>query len=56
MEMFSSDDSDPCELFFHEYEEVDGRQIPRRIQVRHGDFYEVNYQVKKISFGKSVEK
>jgi S1-C subfamily serine protease len=28
---------DPCEVYFSEYRTVDGRQLPHRIEVRHGD-------------------
>ncbi len=37
LEMFPEEDTDPCELYFGEYHEVDGRQLPGRIEVRHGD-------------------
>jgi serine protease Do len=37
MEMFPDDDSDPCELYFADYREIDGRLWPGRIEVRYGD-------------------
>jgi serine protease Do len=37
MEMYLDDDSDPCELYFSDYREVQGRILPHRIEVRHGD-------------------
>lgn len=30
-------DEDPCELYFSDYEKVDGRSLPKRIEVRQGD-------------------
>jgi len=39
MEMTPEDDTDPCELIFSEYKEVEGRMLPGRIEVRHGDEY-----------------
>ena len=32
-----SKDEDPCELYFSNYQAVEGRQLPGRIEVRHGD-------------------
>ncbi len=37
MEMFPDVDVDPCELQFSDYREVDGLQLPHRIEVRYGD-------------------
>lgn len=37
LEMFSADDADPCEIYFSDYREVDGRPMPGRIEVRHAD-------------------
>ena len=31
------DEADPCEVFFSDYKDVDGRKLPGRIEVRHGD-------------------
>lgn len=28
---------DPCEIYFHDYQPVDGRQMPHTIEVRHSD-------------------
>ncbi len=36
LELFSADDVDPCELYFSDYAETEGRQMPRTIQVRCG--------------------
>jgi len=37
MEMFPDADVDPCELYFDDYREVNGRQLPHRLIVLHGD-------------------
>ncbi|MBX3412083.1 MAG: trypsin-like peptidase domain-containing protein [Pirellulales bacterium] len=37
LEMFPANDVDPCELYFSDYREFDGRRLPGRIEVRHGD-------------------
>ena len=37
LEMLPEEDTDPCELYFSDYREVEGRQFPHRIEVRHGD-------------------
>jgi hypothetical protein len=35
--MFSDSDMDPCEIYFSDYREVDGRLFPFHLEVRHGD-------------------
>lgn len=30
-------DEDPCELYFHDFKPVDGRQLPHRIEIRYGN-------------------
>ncbi|MCE9552439.1 MAG: trypsin-like peptidase domain-containing protein [Planctomycetes bacterium] len=37
MELFSGDGRDPCEVFFEDYREDNGRWWPGRLLVRHGD-------------------
>jgi serine protease Do len=37
IEMQSSDEEDPCEIYFHDVREVAGRHLPHRWTVRHGD-------------------
>jgi len=46
LEMYPDDDTDPCELYFGDYREVEGRQLPFRIEVRNGDLV---YQVLNLS-------
>ena len=37
MEVFPDADVDPCELYFYDYREAGGRQVPHRMVVLHGD-------------------
>lgn len=37
VEMFSEDDADPCEIYFSDYREIEGRWLPGRMEVRVGD-------------------
>ena len=37
MEMFPDEDADPCEVYFSDYREADGRYWPGRMEVRYGD-------------------
>jgi S1-C subfamily serine protease len=46
MELFPAEDVDPCELYFSEFQEVDGRMMPARIEARHGDRFEYLFEEK----------
>jgi S1-C subfamily serine protease len=37
IELFAADDADPCELWFDDFREQEGRLLPFRWTVRHGD-------------------
>jgi hypothetical protein len=37
IEMFPDSGVDPCEVFFSDYREIEGRQWPHAVRVRHGD-------------------
>ena len=37
LEMYPESDSDPCEIEFSDYQEVDGYTLPHRLVVRYGD-------------------
>jgi hypothetical protein len=37
METSITRDADPCEVYFHDYRDVDGRKLPHRLEVRYGD-------------------
>ena len=45
-------EEDPCELYFGDYRPVDGRQLPHRIEVRHGDKRYAALTVKTYQLGK----
>ena len=36
-EIFVAHDQDPCEVYLHESKEINGRLLPGKIEVRHGD-------------------
>jgi serine protease Do len=36
-ETYITKDSDPCEVYFYDYKDVDGRKLPHRMEVRYGD-------------------
>lgn len=50
MEMYPSEDSDPCEIYFSEYAEVDGRALPKQMEVRHGGDLFGTYTIKAFQF------
>ena len=37
IELFPDENSDPCEVYFSDYRETDGRRLPARMDVRFGD-------------------
>lgn len=55
LEVFPAEDADPCELYFSEYAEVDGRQMPGRIEVRHGDNVYGVYRLNEFQLTESPE-
>ncbi len=50
MEMVPQEDVDPCELYFSDFQEVGGRRLPGRIEVRHGDHFEYLFVCKEYQF------
>jgi hypothetical protein len=48
--MFAEEDADPCELYFSDYREVEGRMVPGRIEVRHGDAVYQAFECKQFKF------
>ncbi|HEY8503250.1 MAG TPA: trypsin-like peptidase domain-containing protein [Gemmataceae bacterium] len=36
-EVYVTEEGDPCEVYFHDYKDVQGRKLPHKIEVRHGD-------------------
>jgi hypothetical protein len=45
-------EEDPCELYFSDYKSVDGRELPHRIEVRHGDKRYALLTLKTFQLGK----
>jgi serine protease Do len=45
LEMFPEEDVDPCEVYFLEYREVEGRWLPGRMEVRFGDQQYATFQL-----------
>ncbi len=57
VEFYPSDyDADPCELHFAEYQEFEGRWIPRRIDVRYGDMLFGTFNITKLDAKKAGDK
>ena len=56
LELIADEDDDPCELYFHNYHEVQGRMFPRRIEVRHGDIVYQLLECKEFKFEEAAAK
>ena len=50
MEMYADEDVDPCEIYFSEYRETDGRHVPGRMEVRFGDEVYGVFQFEQFQF------
>ncbi len=48
LEMLPDVDVDPCELYFSEFKEVEGRMLPGRIEVQYGDDYHQAFLIQNI--------
>ena len=48
LEMYPEEDTDPCELYFSEYQEIEGRMLPARIEVRHGDRFRPGLSMQRV--------
>jgi S1-C subfamily serine protease len=49
LEMFADEQLDPCELYFSDYTEFEGRMLPRTLSVRHGDDLYGRFQLSKVT-------
>jgi serine protease Do len=56
LEMTPEEDTDPCELYFSEFQEIEGRILPGRIEVRNGDGVYQVFHCKHFEFGPLAEK
>ena len=54
LEMHSSDDEDPCEIYFSDIREIDGRRLPRQWSVRHGDEDFAELKISSYELGESA--
>ncbi|MCC7084331.1 MAG: trypsin-like peptidase domain-containing protein [Pirellulales bacterium] len=50
MEMWPTEGVDPCEIYFEDYRESDGRWMPQRFVVRHGDKLFDAFTLKELKF------
>ncbi len=56
LEMYPDLDVDPCEIYFSEYRDIDGRSLPHRMEVRFGnDVYRV-IQLNEFDLATTVDK
>ena len=55
VEMFADEQLDPCELYFSDYAEVQGRLLPRAVSVRHGDRLYGRFEFTKITLAAGEE-
>jgi S1-C subfamily serine protease len=51
IEMQSADDEDPCEIYFDDIREVEGRYLPFRWTIRHGDEEFARFMIATYQFG-----
>lgn len=50
METYAATDSDPCELYFSDYREEEGRQVPGQLQIRHAGEIFGDYKMTSFKF------
>jgi serine protease Do len=56
MEMFPEEDADPCEVYFSQYHEIDGRMLPGRMEVRYADEVFAIFTINEFHFEKTADK
>ncbi len=54
LEMWPSEDADPCEVYFDDYRESEGRWLPYRMEVRHGDHVFGVFELTEFKFKTSA--
>ena len=52
IEMFANEEADPCEIYFSDYREIDGRRLPGRMEVRYGNDPFATFKIDGFTFGK----
>jgi len=56
IEMYPDESSDPCEVYFSDYQEAGGRFLPRRMEVRYGNKVFGVFMLTDFDLQRSVEK
>jgi hypothetical protein len=56
LEMYPDADVDPCELYFSEFREFEGRTLPGRIEARHGDQFQLVFDCQTYTFDAQPDK
>jgi S1-C subfamily serine protease len=51
IEMQAADDQDPCEIYFSDFREVEGRHLPHRWEIQHGDEVFAELKIEKYTLG-----
>lgn len=52
IEFFPDDSSDPCEVYFSDFRQTDGRLVPRRVAVQFGDKPYASFKIDKFKVEK----
>jgi S1-C subfamily serine protease len=55
IEMQAADDQDPCEIYFSDYRPVQGRRLPYRWLIRHGDEQFADLRITSYKWPSSVD-
>jgi len=55
VEFFAAEDVDPCEVYFTDYREVEGRQVPGQMEVRVGDVPYATFLLSEYQFEKAAD-
>ena len=53
LEMFADPELDPCEIRFVDYRDLEGRQFPHKLEVRHGDSVFAVIELKKVALAQA---
>jgi S1-C subfamily serine protease len=54
IEMYTAEDSDPCEIYFSDYHEVGDRFLPQTMEVRYGDDAFGTFRLESYQFEKNL--
>ncbi len=56
LEFYPNSSSDPCEVYFSDYRDIDGRMVPHQLEVRYGDQIFGVIHLNTITLSKPAEK